>query len=122
MRGLRGRATDGLDEIVAGQVIKDAGGRGGMERVADEPRVVRRHEHDDPCSGGGLLHCADRVERRDVPGPVEVEDERGGRVAHHRLDGRLGVAGLRDDLEPPARSQTGGAARDERPRRRQPAP
>ena len=33
------------------------------------------------------------------PRPVEVEDERGGRVAHHRLDGRPGVAGLRYDLE-----------------------
>ena len=46
--------------------------------------------------------CSDRadgVERRDVPGPVEVEDERRRPVARRRLDGRLGVAGLRDDLE-----------------------
>ena len=91
------------------------------ERVADEPRVVLRREHDDPCLGGGLSHSADGVERRDVPGPVEVEDERGGRVARHRLDGRLGVAGLRDDLEPRRALEQSGAARGERPRRRPPA-
>ena len=50
-------------------------------------------------AGEASSDSTDRVERRDVPGPVEIEDERRGRVAHHRLDGGIGVAGPRDDLE-----------------------
>jgi hypothetical protein len=101
-----GGSTDGLDQFIARCVLEDARNCAGVHRVADEPRILLRQQDHDGGLGGDLRHGTDGVERRDVPGPLEVEHEHGRPVARHRLDRRLGAPTSETTSSPGAPSRS----------------